>query len=333
MLPPRNREDDHAVLIAGNANPTLAAHIAKAYGETLADATVGRFSDGEIRVEINQNLRGRHVFLIQPTCPPVNDNLMELLVMADACRRASACSVTAVVPYFGYARQERKSSSRSPITAKLVADMMVSAGVDRLLSLDLHAPQIQGFFNTPVDNLYAMPLIAADIQSKHDDLSNTVIVSPDVGGVRRARALAKELDCPIAIIDKRRDNPNESAVLHVIGDVKGKNCILLDDMVDTAGTLVNAANALVEKHGAAQISAYATHGVLSGPAVERISNSKLAEVVLTDTIRHELPETCKNIRFIHAAPLLAEAMHRIITGESLSALFTAPPAKALKQDS
>ena len=331
MLPPRNREDDQAVLIAGNANLTLAQNIAKAYGEILADATIGRFSDGEIRVEINQNLRGRHVFLIQPTCPPVNDNLMELLVMADACRRASASSITAVVPYFGYARQERKSASRSPITSKLVADMMVSSGIDRLLSLDLHAPQIQGFFNIPVDNLYAMPVIAADIQEKQPDMRNTVIVSPDVGGVRRARALAKELDCPIAIIDKRRDNPNESAVLHVIGDVKGKNCILLDDMVDTAGTLVNAAKALRETHGAAQISAYATHGVLSGPAIERICDSQLTEVVLTDTIRHNLPSHCKNIRFINAAPLLAEAMHRIITGESLSALFTSPPARALNQ--
>lgn len=330
MLTSRKRHTDQAILIAGNANPHLAQAIAKAYKAPLAEATVGRFSDGEIRVEINHNLRGRDVFLLQPTCPPVNENLMELLVMADACRRASARSITAVVPYFGYARQERKSASRSPITAKLVADMMITAGVDRLLSLDLHAPQIQGFFNTPVDNLYAMPIFAADIQRKYKDLSNVVVVSPDVGGVRRARALAKELGCPIAIIDKRRDTPNQSAVLHVIGDVKGKTCILLDDMVDTAGTLTNAANALIDLHGAAHVAAYATHGVLSGPAVERISTSKLDEVVLTDTIAQDLPKTCKNIRFISAAPLLAEAMHRIITGESLSALFFAPPKKTLK---
>ena len=323
MVFPRKRQQDQAALIAGNANLPLAQSIAHAYRQKLTDATVSRFSDGEIRVEINQNLRGRDVFLLQPTCPPVNDNLMELLILADACRRASARSVTAVVPYFGYSRQERKSASRSPITAKLVADMMVASGVNRVLSLDLHAPQIQGFFNIPVDNLYGMPLFAKDIQTKYKKKANMVVVSPDVGGVRRARALAKELGCPIAIIDKRRDTPNQSVVLHVIGDVKGKTCILLDDMVDTAGTLVNAAEALIDAHGAAHVSAYGTHGVLSGQAVERIMGSKLDEVVLTDTIRHELPKECKNIRFISAAPLLAEAMHRVITGESLSALFTA----------
>jgi len=323
MVFPRKRQQDQAALIAGNANLPLAQSIAHAYRQKLTDATVSRFSDGEIRVEINQNLRGRDVFLLQPTCPPVNDNLMELLILADACRRASARSVTAVVPYFGYSRQERKSASRSPITAKLVADMMVASGVNRVLSLDLHAPQIQGFFNIPVDNLYGMPLFAKDIQTKYKKKANMVVVSPDVGGVRRARALAKELGCPIAIIDKRRDTPNQSVVLHVIGDVKGKTCILLDDMVDTAGTLVNAAEALIDAHGAAHVSAYGTHGVLSGQAVERIMGSKLDEGVLTDTIRHELPKECKNIRFISAAPLLAEAMHRVITGESLSALFTA----------
>lgn len=322
MLFSRKREQDHAVLIAGNANPKLAKNIAAAYGQHLADATVGRFSDGEIRVEINQNLRGRDVFLLQPTSPPVNDNLMELLILADACRRASARSITAVVPYFGYSRQERKSASRSPITAKLVADMMVTSGVNRLLSLDLHAAQIQGFFNTPVDNLYGVPLFVKDIQKKYKNNGNMVVVSPDVGGVRRARALAKELGCPIAIIDKRRDSPNQSAVLHVIGDVQGKTCILFDDMVDTAGTLISAAEALLTHHGAKKVAAYATHGVLSGEAVARVTHSKLEELVLTDTIRHELPKDCQNIRFISAAPLLSEAMHRIITGESLSALFT-----------
>ncbi len=314
------QEDEQVVLLAGNANRPFAEAIANQYGKPLAKAIVSHFSDGESRVEINENLRGCDVFLIQPTCPPVNDNLMELLVLADACRRSSVKSISAVIPYFGYARQDRKSSSRSPITSKLVMDMLSTAGVERILSLDLHAPQIQGFVNIPVDNLYALPVLAKDVDSKYAK-EDIVVVSPDVGGVRRARILAKALDCPIAIIDKRRDSPNQSAVLHVIGDVKGKTCILFDDMVDTAGTLTNAANALLENHNATRVVAYATHGVLSGEAIERLNNSKLDEIIITDTIPLKNNINCPKLRVISMAPLLAEAMHRIITGESLSELF------------
>lgn len=316
----RTPESLQAVLLAGNANPALASATAAAYGHPLAEATISRFSDGETRVEIAENLRQKDVFVIQPTCPPVNDNLMELVIMADACRRASARSVTAVVPYFGYSRQDRKSSSRSPITSKLAMDMLVGAGVQRVLSMDLHAAQIQGFANIPVDNLYTLPLMAADIKNnyKTDDL---VVVSPDVGGVRRARALAKVLACPMAIIDKRRDSPNSSQVLHVIGDVRGKTCVIYDDMIDTAGTITQAADVLTSQHGASAVMACASHGVLSGPALQRLENSHLSETLLTDTI--PLPDGAEKarIRTLPAAPLLAEAMHRIISGASLSALF------------
>lgn len=316
----RSSESHQAVLIAGNANPELANAIGDAYGHPLADATISRFSDGETRVEINENLRQRDVFLIQPTCPPVNDNIMELLIMADACRRASARSVTAVVPYFGYSRQDRKSASRSPITSKLVMDMMMNAGIQRVLSMDLHMAQIQGFANVPVDNLYSLPVMVADIKThyKNDDI---VVVSPDVGGVRRARTLAKDLGCPIAIIDKRRDAPNQSKVLNVIGDVKGKTCLLYDDMIDTAGTITQAANVLKQEQGAAKVAAYASHGVLSGPALERLKSSVLDETVITDTIPVPSGTEDARVRALEVAPLLAEAMHRIITGASLSALF------------
>ena len=309
-----------AILLAGNANTVLAERIADAYGHSLSPATVSKFSDGETRVEIKENLRQRDVFLIQPTCPPVNDNIMELLIMADACRRASARSITAVVPYFGYSRQERKSTSRSPITSKLVMDMLVGAGVGRVLSVDLHAAQIQGFSNIPVDNLYSLPVVAEDIEKNYSN-EDLVVVSPDVGGVRRARALAKVLGCPIAIIDKRRDAPNQSRVLHVIGDVKDKTCLIYDDMIDTAGTICHAAESLKNQEGAAKVVAYASHGVLSGPATSRLAKSCLEEVVITDTI--PAPKDAENarIRTLPVADLLAEAMHRIITGASLSALF------------
>lgn len=316
----RSSESLNAVLITGKAHPALAKAIAKAYGHPLADATISRFSDGETRVEINENLRQRDVFLIQPTCPPVNDSIMELAIMADACRRASARRVTAVVPYFGYSRQDRKSASRSPITSKLVMDILVDAGIERVLSMDLHAPQVQGFANIPVDNLYSLPVMATDIKTTYKN-ADLVVVSPDVGGVRRARALAKELDCPMAIIDKRRDAPNQSKILHVIGDVKGKTCVLYDDMIDTAGTICQAAKTLREDKGAAQVVAYASHGVLSGPALARLEASELTETVLTNSIPAPKGSEAARIRTLDVAPLLAEAMHRIITGASLSALF------------
>ena len=319
----QKKRTDHslqAILLAGNANMPLAQRIADAYGHGLTPATVSKFSDGETRVEIKENLRQRDVFLLQPTCPPVNDNIMELLIMADACRRASARSITAVVPYFGYSRQERKSTSRSPITSKLVMDMLVGAGVGRVLSVDLHAAQIQGFANIPVDNLYSLPVMAEDIEENYSS-EDLVVVSPDVGGVRRARALAKVLGCPIAIIDKRRDAPNQSKVLHVIGDVKNKTCLIYDDIIDTAGTICHAAETLTAQEGAAKVVAYASHGVLSGPAVERLEKSCLKEVVITDTIPTPEGAEKARIRTLPVADLLAEAMHRIITGASLSALF------------
>ena len=315
----------NARLLAGNAHPALARAIAENLGVPLLDAKISRFSDGEIRVEIYENLRGKDVFLLQPTCPPVNENLMELLIMADAVRRASASSLTAVMPYFGYARQERKSASRSPISAKLVADMLTSAGVDRVLSLELHAAQIQGFFNIPVDNLYAEPVLVDDMR-QHYNSPDSVIVSPDVGGVVRVRSLAKVLDKPIAIIDKRRPAPNETAVMHVIGDVQGKTCILYDDMIDTAGTITAAAEALLTRGGAKRVVAYAAHGVLSGPALERLQASSLAEIVVTDTIPQAAhQQVCSKLRIVSSAPLLAEAIRRITTDASLSALFHALP--------
>src|SRR5690349_20059696 len=308
-------------LFAGNANPALASDIARYLQTPLGLADVGRFSDGEVSVEIRENVRGRDVFIVQPTCPPSNDNLMELLIMVDACRRASAARITAVIPYMGYARQDRRPRAmRVPITAKLVANMIASAGVDRLLTVDVHADQIQDFFDIPVDNVYASPVLLGDAwKQKYENL---MVVSPDVGGVVRARALAKRLDdAELAIIDKRRPRPNESEVMNIIGEVKGKNCILIDDLVDTAGTLCHAAEAL-KKNGAVKVLAYITHPVLSGPAIERINKSELDELVVTDTIPlNEEAKKCRKIRQLTVAGLLAETMRRIRDEESVSSLY------------
>ena len=308
-------------VFSGNAHPQLAQDIARCLRIPLARAHVGRFSDGEFNVEILENIRGRDTFIVQPTCPPASENLMELLVMVDAARRASAGSITAVVPYFGFARQDRRPrSSRVPITAKLVAKMFAAAGVDRLLTVDLHADQIQGFFDISVDNVYASPLLLGDVwKHKYDEM---VVVSPDVGGVVRARALAKRLgDADLVIIDKRRDKANQSEVMNIIGEVDGKNCVMIDDMVDTAGTLCHAAGALKE-HGAASVAAYITHPVLSGPAVSRITESNLDEVVVTDTIPlNEEARACAKIRQLSTAELLAETMRRISDDESVSSLY------------
>jgi len=315
---------DHSTTMAvftGNANPALAQEIARHLMQPVGRAFVGRFSDGETQVELMENVRGRDVFLVQSTSPPANDHLMELLVMADACRRASAGRITAVIPYFGYARQDRRPrATRVPITAKLVANMIKGAGVDRVLTIDLHADQIQGFFDIPVDNVYASPVLLGDAwKQKYDKM---IVVSPDVGGVVRARALARRLDdADLAIIDKRRPRPNESQVMNIIGDVDGKVCILIDDLVDTAGTLCLAAQAL-KNHGAVKVLAYITHPVLSGKAIERISNSALDELVVTDTIplrgdaRH-----CDRIRVLSVAGLLAETMRRIRDEESVSSMY------------
>ena len=308
-------------VFSGTANPALANDIAKALMVPMGRAYVSRFSDSEITVELMDNVRGRDVFIVQPTCRPANDHLMELLIMVDACRRASAQRITAVIPYFGYARQDRRPrATRVPITAKLVANMIASAGVDRLLTVDLHADQIQGFFDIPVDNVYASPVLLADLwRQKYPDL---MVVSPDVGGVVRARALAKRLDdADLAIIDKRRPRANESEVMNIIGEVKGKTCVLIDDLVDTAGTLCHAAKALKEA-GARAVVAYITHPVLSGPAVERINNSQLDELVVTDTI--PLSEEGKHsprIRQLTVGGLLAETMRRIRDEESVSSLY------------
>ncbi|PZN32269.1 MAG: ribose-phosphate pyrophosphokinase [Proteobacteria bacterium] len=308
-------------VFAGNANPQLANDIARHLMVPLGRATVGRFADGEVTVELLENVRGRDVFIVQPTCPPTNETLMELLVMVDAFRRSSAERITAVVPYFGYARQDRRQrGSRVPITAKLVANMIASAGVDRLLTVDLHADQIQGFFDIPVDNVYASPVLLGDVwRQKYENL---IIVSPDVGGVVRARALARRLDdAELAIIDKRRQRANESEVMNIIGEVAGKTCVLVDDLVDTAGTLCHAAAAL-KQAGAKRVLAYITHAVLSGPALDRIHNSELDELVVTDTI--PLREAARNspkIRQLSVAGLLAETMRRIRDEESVSSLY------------
>jgi len=308
-------------VFSGNAHPELAHEIVRCLHVPLAKAQVGRFSDGEMNVEILENIRGRETFIIQPTCPPTAENLMELLVMVDAARRASAARITAVIPYFGFGRQDRRPrSSRVPITAKLVAKLIATAGVDRVLTVDLHAEQIQGFFDIAVDNVYASPLLLGDVwKHKYDDM---VVVSPDVGGVVRARALAKRLDdADLVIIDKRRDKANQSEVMNIIGRVKGKNCVMIDDMVDTAGTLCHAAGALKER-GAATVAAYITHPVLSGPAVSRITDSELDEVVVTDTIPlKEEARACKKIRQLSTANLLAETMRRISDDESVSSLY------------
>jgi len=308
-------------LFSGNANPALAHEIARHLMVPLGRAVVGRFSDGEVNVELMENVRGRDVFILQPTCPPANDSLMELLLLVDACRRSSAARITAVVPYFGYARQDRRMrGARMAIAAKLVANMMTSAGVDRLLTVDVHAEQIQGFFDIPFDNVYASPLLLGDAWKQGYD--NMVVVSPDVGGVVRARALAKRLDdAELAIIDKRRPRPNESKVMNIIGEVKGKTCVMIDDMVDTAGTLAQAAQALKDE-GAKRVVAYITHPVLSGNAVEKISKSVLDEIVVTDTIPLRADaQACKKIRQLSVSGLLAETIRRIRDEESVSSLY------------
>ncbi len=308
-------------LFSGNAHPQLAQDISRVLHIPLAKAHVGRFSDGEIRFEILENIRGRETFIIQSTCPPTAENLMELLVMVDACRRASASRITTVIPYFGFARQDRRPrSARVPITAKLVAKMIGVAGVDRVLTVDLHADQIQGFFDIVVDNVYASPVLLGDAwKQKFNDM---VVVSPDVGGVVRARALAKRLDdADLVIIDKRRSKANQSEVMNIIGEVDGKNCIMIDDMVDTAGTMCHAAGALKDM-GAVSVHAYITHPVLSGPAVSRIAESQLDEVVVTDTIPlSEEARACKKIRQLSIAELLAETIRRIADEESVSSLY------------
>ncbi len=311
----------NTVLFTGNANPVLAQEIATHLGIELGQASVGRFSDGEVTVEIRQNVRARDVFVVQPTCTPTNENLMELLIMVDAMKRASARRITAVVPYFGYARQDRRPrSTRVPISAKVVANLLETVGVERVLTMDLHADQIQGFFDIPVDNIYASPVLLSDLKSKR--YTNLMVVSPDVGGVVRARALAKQLGCDLAIIDKRRPTANVSEVMHVIGEIEGRNCVIMDDMIDTAGTLVKAAEVLKER-GAKSVYAYCTHPVFSGPAVERISKSALDEVVITNTIPlSDAAKASSNIRQLSVAFLFAETIRRISDGESVTSLFS-----------
>lgn len=307
------------MVFSGNANPDLAKSVVERLSIPMGDASISKFSDGEVAIELTENVRGADVFIIQPTCAPTNDNLMEIVFMADALRRASAGRITAVIPYFGYARQDRRPrSSRTPISAKAVADMLTVVGIDRILTVDLHAEQIQGFFSIPVDNIYGSPILLDDIQKQN--YQDMVIVSPDVGGVVRARAIAKQLGADLAIIDKRRPKANQAEIMHIIGDVSDRTCILVDDMVDTAGTLCQAAEALVE-FGANKVVAYATHPVLSGPAVERIANSKL-ELVVTDTIPLS-PEaqSCGSIRQLSMAGILAEAIRRVSNEESISAMF------------
>ncbi|MCK0743847.1 ribose-phosphate pyrophosphokinase [Chromohalobacter nigrandesensis] len=308
------------MVFAGNANPELARKVAESLDNRLGHATVGQFSDGEIAVEINENVRGKDVFVLQSTCAPTNDNLMELILMVDALRRASATRITAVVPYFGYARQDRRvRSARVPISAKLVADMMVKAGVDRVMTMDLHADQIQGFFDVPVDNVYGSPILLDDIERQnYDDL---VVVSPDVGGVVRARAIAKQLNADLAIIDKRRPQANQAQVMHIIGEIQDRTCVVVDDMVDTAGTLCKAAEALKD-HGARRVVAYATHPILSGPAVDNIVGSTLDELVVADTIPlSESASRSGRIRQLSVAGLIAEAIRRVSNEESVSAMF------------
>ena len=310
------------MVFTGNANPGLATEIAQNLGITLGAVQVGRFSDGEVTVEIKQNVRARDIFVVQSTCAPTNDNLMELLIMVDALKRASAERISAVIPYFGYARQDRRPrSTRVPISAKVVANMLQAVGVNRLLTMDLHADQIQGFFDIPVDNIYASPVLLRDLNEKKHD--NLIVVSPDVGGVVRARALAKQLGCDLAIIDKRRPKANVSEVMNVIGDIDGRNCVIMDDMIDTAGTLLKAASALKER-GARQVYAYCTHPIFSGPAIERIAQGDvLDEVVVTNTIPlSEAARGCPKIRQLSVAPLFAETIQRIASGASVMSLFS-----------
>ncbi len=310
----------NTVLFTGNANPVLAQEIASHLGVELGQAAVGRFSDGEVEVKILQNVRARDVFVVQPTCAPTNEALMELFIMVDALKRASARRITAVIPYFGYARQDRRPrSTRVPISAKVVANMLETVGVERLLTMDLHADQIQGFFDIPVDNIYASPVLLSDLRSKN--YPDLVVISPDVGGVVRARALAKQLGCGLAIIDKRRPTANVSEVMHVIGEVEGRHCVIVDDMIDTAGTLTKAAEVLKER-GARSVYAYCTHPVFSGPAVERLKASQIDEVVITNTIPlSDAARACTNIRQLSVAFLFAETIRRISDGESVTSLF------------
>jgi ribose-phosphate pyrophosphokinase len=310
----------NTMLFTGNANRVLAEEITAHLGVDLGKATVGRFSDGEVTVEVHQNVRARDVFVVQSTCAPTNDNLMELLIMVDALKRASARRITAVIPYFGYARQDRRPrSTRVPISAKVVANLLETVGIERVLTMDLHADQIQGFFDIPVDNIYASPVLLADLKSK--DYRDLIVVSPDVGGVVRARALAKQLGCDLAIIDKRRSAANVAEVMHVIGEIEGRNCVIMDDMIDTAGTLVKAADVLKER-GAQSVYAYCTHAVFSGPAIARIATSALDEVVITNTIPlSDVAKACPKIRQLSVAFLFAETIRRISDGESVTSLF------------
>ncbi len=309
------------MVFAGNANPKLANDIARELGVPMGKAIVDRFSDGEVLVEIMENVRGRDIYLIQPTCAPTADNFIELLVMVDALKRASVSRVTAVIPYFGYARQDRRPrSARVPITAKVAAKMISTVGTDRVITIDLHADQIQGFFDIPVDNVYASPLTLADIW-QHQGAEDLVVVSPDVGGVVRARAIAKRLDSELAIIDKRRPRANVAKVMNIIGDIQGKNCVMVDDMVDTASTLCTAADALID-NGAKRVVAYCVHPVLSGPAIDNIVNSQLAELVVTDTIPlSDAAQQCGKIRVLSVAQMLAETIRRMAHGESVSSLY------------
>ena len=308
------------MVFTGNANPALADAIAKNIGVPLGRASISKFSDGEVSVELNENVRGKDVFVIQPTCAPTNDSIMELLLMSDALHRASANRITAVIPYFGYARQDRRvRSARVAISSKVVADMIGAVGVNRVLTVDLHAEQIQGFFSIPVDNVYGSPVLTDDIERQN--YSNLTVVSPDVGGVVRARAVAKQINADLAIIDKRRPTANEAQIMHIIGDVNGKSCLIVDDMVDTAGTLCKAADALKD-HGATKVVAYCTHPVLSGPAIQNIEGSNLDSLVVTDTIPlNEKAKSCKNIRQLSMAKLLAESIRRVSNEESISAMF------------
>jgi ribose-phosphate pyrophosphokinase len=308
------------MVFAGNANPALAGNIARHIGVPLGNASITKFSDGEISVELNENVRGKDVFVIQPTCAPTNDSIMELLLISDALHRASANRITAVIPYFGYARQDRRvRSARVAISAKVVADMVSTVGVNRVLTVDLHAEQIQGFFSIPVDNVYGSPVLTDDIERQRYE--NLLVVSPDIGGVVRARAVAKQLNVDLAIIDKRRPQANEAQVMHIIGDVENRCCLIVDDIVDTAGTLCKAADALKE-HGASQVVAYCTHPVLSGSAIKNIENSSMDSLVVTDTIPlSEAGEQCAKIRQLSMAKLLAESIRRVSNEESISAMF------------
>jgi ribose-phosphate pyrophosphokinase len=317
---------DEIKIFAGNSNLALAEEVSRSLEQPLGRSRVTRFSDGEIQVEIDESVRGQHTFVLQSTSPPSNEHLMEMLIMIDALKRASAEEITAVIPYYGYARQDRKAAPRAPITAKLVADLLSTAGATRVISMDLHAGQIQGFFNVPFDHLYAMPVMMQDLREKFslgapEAGGHVVIVAPDAGGVERARAYAKRLHCALAIIDKRRTGPNVAEVMNIIGDVEGKRAIIIDDMVDTAGTLAQAARAVVAS-GAKDVQAYCTHAVLSGPALERIAGSPLTELVVTNSITPRPTFADARIRTLSVAPLVAEAIKRVHTGESISTLFS-----------